>query len=157
MDFRGTRSVEVDPKSGELVLTSQGGYHLRQHRPDVYQQVDGKRVAVEAGYRIAGPERAAFTLAHYDRGRSITIDPSVDFTTFYGGTNSDAAFAIAVDASGNTYMTGATESKDFPVTDKSQYLDSKSFQFLGSPSEGPNIFVAELNPAGKLIFASYGG
>jgi hypothetical protein len=157
MTFIGTQSVDVDAKSGELVLTSQDGSHLRQHRPDVYQQVDGKRVAVEAGYRTPGPGRAAFTLAHYDRTRSITIDPSVDFTTFYGGSFYDEAYAIAVDANGYTYMTGGTGSTDFPVTNGSKFLKNKNFQFLGFTSQGPNIFVAELNPAGKLIFASYGG
>jgi hypothetical protein len=40
----------------------------------------------------------------------------VIYSTYLGGSSGDAAYGIALDASGNAYLTGATSSSDFPVT-----------------------------------------
>jgi hypothetical protein len=41
---------------------------------------------------------------------------SLAYSTFLGGSSYDNAICMAVDASGNTYVAGRTESADFPVT-----------------------------------------
>jgi hypothetical protein len=38
------------------------------------------------------------------------------YSTFFGGTGEDRGFDVAVDGAGNAYITGATDSTDFPVT-----------------------------------------
>jgi Beta-propeller repeat len=38
------------------------------------------------------------------------------YSTYVGGSNGDVALAIAIDGSGNAYITGYTKSTDFPVT-----------------------------------------
>ena len=38
------------------------------------------------------------------------------YSTYLGGTNGDSGYAIAVDSGNNTYVTGYTNSLDFPVT-----------------------------------------
>ena len=59
-------------------------------------------------------KQAAFLVAAYDRGRELVIDPMI-FSTYLGGTGSDLASAIAVDAAGNSYVTGAAGSANFPT------------------------------------------
>ncbi len=67
-------------------------------------------------------------------------------------------FAIAADADGNTYITGGTASRSFPVTNGSTRQDTAElFDFGGFCGTGPNIFVAKLDPTGKVVYASYGG
>ncbi len=76
------------------------------------------------------------------------------YSTFLGGTNSDAASAIAIDAEGNAYITGSTASTDFPIT--SGALQKQ----IRTPQAGINstAFVAKLNPtATKLIYSTYLG
>jgi hypothetical protein len=48
-----------------------------------------------------------------------TLNPTgteLVFSTYLGGTNTDGAFAVALDAAGSIYITGQTFSADFPTT-----------------------------------------
>jgi hypothetical protein len=76
--------------------------------------------------------------------------PSLFYSTYLGGSGDDLGFSIAVDASGNAYVTGTTSSSDFPTT-------SGVFQpmLTGYPGEA---FVTKLNPTGSgLVYSTYLG
>ena len=81
------------------------------------------------------------------------------YSTYLGGENTDIAYAIAVDASGDAYVTGTTDSPDFPVTPNAwdtlcggdgkcgaSYSTSGLIVFNG--------FVSKLNPAGSALLYS---
>jgi hypothetical protein len=72
------------------------------------------------------------------------------FSTYWGGTADDQGAGIAVDSSGNTYITGTTYSTDFPVV--------AAFQgtFEGAPGTG-EAFVIKLDRTGQPIYATYLG
>lgn len=74
------------------------------------------------------------------------------YATYLGGSSQEYAFSIAVDAGHNAYVTGSTESTDFPVT---------SGAYQTTPAAGadqPDAYVAKLNPAGTaLVYATYLG
>lgn len=79
----------------------------------------------------------------------------VIYSTYLGGSGDDAGSGIAVDAFGNTYVTGVVSSSDFPTT-------AGAFQttFGGCPPGCPfgDVFVTKLNPVGSaLIFSTYLG
>ena len=151
--FEGTDRMRVDEQSGDLVLTTAGGSELRQVRPRVYQQVGAKRVEVGGRYRLLKHGQAAFTLAHYDRRRPLVIDPTIAFTRFLHGSDTDQAQAVAVDSSGNSYITGYTYSDDFPVQ---QAYDS-SFHGCFFSCVGGDAFVTKLSPSGDILFSTYLG
>ncbi len=74
----------------------------------------------------------------------------LDYSTYLGGSNSDCneyASAIAIDSSGDAYVTGSANSTNFPVT-------AGAFQTSGND----DAFVTELNPSGSaLVFSTYLG
>jgi uncharacterized protein (TIGR03437 family) len=70
------------------------------------------------------------------------------YSTFLGGNNSDAGIGIAVDGSGNAYVTGMTRSPNFPTMHPTQ----------SSMRGGGNAFVAKLSPEGNsLVYSTYLG
>jgi hypothetical protein len=71
------------------------------------------------------------------------------YSTYLGGTGADVALGIAVDGSGNAYVTGVTGSEDFPVT-----TGAAQTTYGGSS----DAFVAKVNPTGTaLVYATYLG
>jgi hypothetical protein len=67
------------------------------------------------------------------------------FSTYLGGsTGSDAAEAVALDASGNPWIAGATNSTNFPVSTPLQ----------PTPGGGYDAFVAGVSASGNRILAS---
>ena len=70
------------------------------------------------------------------------------YSTYYGGSHGDTALAIAVDTSGNTYVTGDANSTDFPV--------HNAFQ-VSAQGEG-DAFVLKIDANGAaVVYASYLG
>ena len=53
-------------------------------------------------------------MAAYDHTQPLTIDPVLNYSTYIGGEVSDAALGIALDAAGDAYIAGVTESTKFP-------------------------------------------
>jgi hypothetical protein len=75
------------------------------------------------------------------------------YSTYLGGNGGDGVSAIAVDAAGDVYLTGATASQNFPVT-------SGVLQTVNKATVGSKItaFVSELNPTGThLVYSTYLG
>jgi len=82
--------------------------------------------------------------------------PSLSYFTYLGGSLADSASSIALDSSGDVYVTGSTDSTDFP----SGPTGVPVFQ----PAYGggnADAFVTELNPAGggasDLVYSTYLG
>jgi hypothetical protein len=70
------------------------------------------------------------------------------YSTYLGGSQDDFGYSVAVDTSGNAYVTGATNSTNFPVT------ATASQPVIGSPSDA---FVTKLGPTSALVYSTYLG
>lgn len=77
------------------------------------------------------------------------------YSTFLGGSTGDGASGIAVDSAGSAYVTGSTDSADFPTT-AGAFQPSNSSGALGVG--GGLAFVTKLNPSGTaLVYSTFLG
>jgi hypothetical protein len=71
------------------------------------------------------------------------------YSTYIGGSGDEVGFGIAVDGSGNAYVTGWTTSTNYDVTPGA---------FQTTNGGGADVFVTELNAAGTaLVYSTYIG
>jgi hypothetical protein len=110
----GNQGIKTDD-SGNLILSSAAGDVLL-HKPVAYQQQDGARQPVDARFVLEANHQVRFELGNYDRSRELVIDPSVSYaySTYLGGSADDDGLGIAFDGGGNAYVTGETQSTNFP-------------------------------------------
>ncbi len=139
LEFTGAEVSIAD--NGDLVLRAPGG-ELRQKRPELFQEIGGTRRAVRGSFVSLTRNRVGFRVGPYNRDEALVIDPVLDYSTYLGGSDPDSVRAIAVDAEGNTYIAGRTDSFDFPETNRH-----------GGLGRG-DVFVTKLNTAGDAILYS---
>ncbi len=145
--FNGARHLAIDT-SGNLVVSSDVGC-ISLHKPIAYQQQNGSRHLVDARFVLKANGRVSFELGSYDRSRELVIDPSVTYATYLGGAAEDDGYGIALDSSGNAYVTGQTASANFPVA--------------GGVAPNTNagnfdVFVTKIAASGSsLVYSTYVG
>ncbi len=84
-----------------------------------------------------------------------TDGSSLIYSTYLGGGYTDFATSVAVDESGNAFVTGCTYSTNFPVTGEAF---QKQFGPRFSPFYRANAFVAEIPAGGQhLNYSTYFG
>ena len=145
ISFQGARRVSIG-RAGQLRIVTSAGT-LEQGRPKIYQERAGKLIAIAGGYRLRG-RVAEFQLAEYDRRKALTIDPTLTYATYLGGSQVENQGKLALDQAGNAYVTGSTFSPDFPLSK--------------TPAQATNagatdVFVAKFNSSGALVYSTYIG
>ena len=148
--YRGATSVTLNG-SGELeVETPLGGF--RDEKPVAYQERGGERTPVPMAFRLDEGRAYGFEVGAYDKSLPLVLDPAtIIYCGFIGGAADDRGNAIAIDASGNAYVTGSAGSYDFPVA----VGPDLSFN---NQSGGTDAFVAKINAAGTgLVYCGFIG
>ncbi len=142
--FAGADAVHID-KNGDLILRAKGA-EVRQAPPAVWQERNGKRIRVDAGYFLLASHDVGVRLTKYNHSLPLTIDPVLSYATYVGGSGSNSINALAVDSNGEAYIVGSTDTMDFPGVPPS------------TPANTSGFFVAKLNAAGTgLVYLSYLG
>jgi len=145
LQISGAERITPSP-NGDLILQTAAG-DVVQQKPTAYQMVNGQRRLVRAQYRMDRGD-VRFDLDAYDPSLPLVIDPVLLYSTFLGGSASEIAWAIAVDAAGNSYVAGYTDSANFPVVGGAQAVSGG----------GRDIFVTKLNPTGTgIVYSTYIG
>ena len=158
--LEGADYVRID-KTGDLLLTV-GSDEIRLKAPTLYQEGIRGRQPV-AGFYALRTEHSeegrasaivSFELGAYDHSEPLVIDPVLDYSTYLGGSNQDYATAVAINSAGEAYVTGGTNSLDFPTTAGAVFPNH-------APCTGGycyDAFITKFNVAGDaLVYSTYLG
>ncbi|MGO9108577.1 MAG: SBBP repeat-containing protein, partial [Thermoguttaceae bacterium] len=128
---------------GNLVIAFNTGT-MTESAPVAWQEIGGQMKLVQVSFVLLGDNTVGFSLGAYDHSQQLVIDPTLTWNTFLGGSGGTVvSYAIALDSSGNVYVTGSSTAT------------------WGSPvqaySAGTDAFAAELSSSGSLIWNSFLG
>ena len=149
LQITGATSMLLN-QAGDAVLHLEHGDVVLK-KPALYQQVAAARREITGGYILRGANRLGFAVGDYDHSLPLVIDPMLLYKTDIGGSGFEQTAGIAVDGSGNAYLTGTTGSKDFPVKNPEQAACG------GGCSLGFDAFVTKLDPTGAIVYSTYLG
>jgi len=145
LGFDGVNTPTLD-EMGNLVLHTNDGDVMWQ-APVAYQEIDRTRRSVVARYEINARNEVVFRLGAYDREKELIIDPVLIYSTYLGGSALELVSSVALDGAGNVYITGGTNSDDFPIKNALQT----------QPGAG-DAFVTKLSPTGdSVVYSTYLG
>jgi uncharacterized repeat protein (TIGR01451 family) len=137
-------------ETGDLLISA-GGDVLRDTELYAYQEIGGQRLEVDVAFALRDAYSIGFAVTGgYDPRYPLVIDPSLEYGTYLGGSDTDMVLDIAVDGSGSIYIVGGTHSTDFPTRNAYQ-----GDQLYG------DAFVAKIDPTqngdASLVYATYLG
>jgi len=146
-DYRDVEKTKID-KDGNLVIETQFG-ELEHAKPKCYQVIGGERIEVEARFKRIENNIYGFKVKEYNRNYELIIDPLVlVYSTYLGGSGRDIGSGIVVDSEGAAYVTGETESTDFPPQNPIQ----------GTNAGLNDAFITKINASGTaLVYSTYLG
>jgi hypothetical protein len=145
--FEGANKINVESSSGDLVV-GVGEQIVRQHKPVAYQEVAGEKRKVAVSYALQPSNQVRFEIGEYDQSIPLVIDPVLVYSTYLGGSFTDLGGDIAVDSTGNAYISGYTASSNFPAAGTP----------AGQRGTGIDVFVTKINAAGtSLVYTAYLG
>lgn len=149
LDIQGAEQLHTNSR-GDLLIETAGGT-LVQHAPEVYQERNGEKVQIASAYTFAEKNRIGFAIGAYDETLPLIIDPVLNYSSYLGGSGVDEIRSVALDESGNIYVTGYTRSSDYPTT-------TGAFDETINETTSGDVFVTKINAAGSaIVYSTYVG
>ena len=150
-EIQGADKLEITPE-GDLAIYTPLGICL-QKKPKTYQvNSRGIQSEVASGFVLTNSQQVAFQVPAYDITKPLIIDPLV-YATYLGVAGRYMGGGIALDSTGNVYVTGETISPEFPITPGS--FDTS---FNGVGAEVGDVFITKFNTScSELIYSTFIG
>jgi len=157
VEYKNVKGTRIDKEGNLLIVTDFG--ELMHKKPVSFQEIrmehgawsmEGKSI-VKVKFKKIKKNTYGFEVGEYDKSYELIIDPVVlVYSTYLGGGSEDIGYGIAVDNSGNAYVTGITSSTDFPYLNPYQ-----------RDQDIVNAFVTKIDTnqsgAASLIYSTYLG
>ena len=150
IEFEGVNDVSLAP-DGDLILVTSAG-EIRHRRPIAYQRRGAVQEPVEARF-VVRDRRVGFEVGRYDHTRELTIDPTLVWSSYLGGTGSDQGNDVAIDGDGNVYITGFTQDGALISEDENPQVPT----LQPDPQKRFEGFVTKLTSSGTVIYSTYFG
>ena len=140
LQYGGATNLSITPDGGIAAITPMG--KVQEKKPFAYENATGKEVA--ANFKLQG------NIVSFETAKSngtLTIDPFILWSTYFGGANEDVATAVKITGGGNAYIGGYTSSAGLGFGGAFDVTFNAVF----------DAFITKYDAAGLLQFTAYFG
>jgi hypothetical protein len=139
-----------------LYLTSKGDIQIDtnfgsviENKPFIYQEVNGVKKEISGKYSLLESNVFGFEIKdYYNPSIPLIIDPTLKYSTYFGGNDYELGREIESDSAGNVYFVGETASTNYPTQNPYQ----------GTIGGITDAFVTKLHPAtNTIVYSTYLG
>jgi uncharacterized repeat protein (TIGR01451 family) len=160
----GIDAIHIEP-SGDARLAL-GKLQLTESAPRAWQMVNGKRISVQAAWKLMGADRLGISLGSYDHALPVTIDPVLAYATHLGGTTGQdlslgtsfpadtGISAIGLDSNGNIYVGGSTSAADYPTTAGAFDRSANTQAIFHGDETTQSGFISKFDKTGRILIYS---
>lgn len=144
--------AKLNPAGNALIYSTYLGGAATDSGNGIAVDAAGNAYVAGGTYSLNFPTAGAFQSTNRGQQNAFVakFNPSGSllYSTYLGGNGNDSAAAIAINASGNAFITGGTTSTTFPTAAPLQ----------AASGGNQDAFVAKLNPSGNgLVYSTYLG
>ncbi|CAK9856392.1 unnamed protein product [Sphagnum jensenii] len=142
LKYSGAKDLKINSADGSLTATTPQGA-ITEQAPKSYE-VNGDQVA--SRFKLNG-DIVSYETSLY-KGE-LVIDPTLQWATYYGGTNIEQGNAVSTDSAGDAYITGYTLSTSGLATSGAHQVT-----FGGGYSD---VYLAKFSSSGAILWSTYYG
>jgi len=143
LKIEGADQLRLSENGNVIISTSLGDIDMQDlyvYELETGKQINCKWVLIE--------NELTLSLGNYDKSNTLIIDPLI-YSSYIGGNTDDYAHDVAVDNTGNAYITGSGLSPDFDLTTGAYQTSYEGIW---------DAFISKFNPSGtSLIFSTFIG
>jgi beta-propeller repeat-containing protein/BACON domain-containing protein len=150
IQYREVTNTTITTDGDLLIKTATA--QLRHRKPVSYQEIDGKRVTVNAVFKKLKNNTFGLEVGSYDKKHELVIDPLVlVYGSYLGGKFNENVTDMTADNHGNVYLVGTTTSAIFPSKNPYMEYGETFVSKLEIKADGSSIlrfssFVGGLHP-----------
>jgi hypothetical protein len=135
----------------ELRLDEQGNLIMKNRMGEIVEDAPfsfQEELFIQSKFKLNGSE-LSFEIGEYDKSKSLVIDPSLAWSSYYGGEGNNVIFKITSDSKDNQYYCGRTTS--------STLIADGGHQMSLYEQNGFDAFLAKFTSDGQRIWTTYYG
>jgi hypothetical protein len=151
--------TKLNPTGSALIYSTYLGGHTNESSRAITLDTQGNAYVTGTTTSTDFPTTpGAFQTTTTTRGAAFItkLNPTgtaLIYSTYLGGSAGAESDAITLDSAGDAYVTGYTNSTDFPVTPGAFQVTNPK-PIVSGAAQGPTAFVAKLNATGAALFYS---
>lgn len=115
VNYQGQSKISID-EDGNLHLGNRFGEIIESKPIAWVEDQSGRKKKVEVEFKLNGSELTFEFPKGYDKSKTLTIDPTLTFSTFTGSTSDNWGMTATPDANGNLFGGGISFGIGYPIT-----------------------------------------
>jgi len=114
LQVNGARDLHLAPNGDAVISTPLGDIAL--HKPVTSQGEGASHREVASKFELRSDGSLGFHVGDYDRDQKLVVDPVITYSSYLCGSDVDGISSMVTNSDEYVFVTGSTDSTDFPTT-----------------------------------------